>query len=44
MANEQKERIGACMILYFSAEGNSKHVAECIAERVGDIAVSIRCV
>ena len=29
------------MILYFSAEGNSKHVAECIAERVGDIAVSI---
>ena len=29
------------MILYFSAEGNSRHVAERIAERVGDTAVSI---
>ena len=29
------------MILYFSAEGNSKHVAERIAEHVGDSAVSI---
>lgn len=29
------------MILYFSAEGNSRHVAERIAKRVGDVAVSI---
>lgn len=36
-----KGEIGACVILYFSAEGNSRHVAERIAERVGDTAVSI---
>lgn len=29
------------MILYFSAEGNSCHVAERIAEHLGDVAVSI---
>lgn len=29
------------MILYFSAEGNSRHVAERIAEHLGDVAVSI---
>lgn len=29
------------MILYFSAEGNSRYVAERIAEHLGDVAVSI---
>ena len=36
-----KGKIGVCMILYFSAEGNSRHVAERIAEHLGDVAVSI---
>ena len=36
-----KGKIGVCMILYFSAEGNSRYVAERIAEHLGDVAVSI---
>lgn len=41
MAAKLTEEIGAQMILYFSAEGNSRHVAERIAKHVGDVAVSI---
>ena len=41
MAAKQAEEIRIQMILYFSAEGNSRHVAERIAKHVGDVAVSI---
>lgn len=41
LAKSTEWREGGRVVLYFSATGNSRHVAEAIATRVGDRAVSI---